>query len=112
MPKMLLKLQNNIFRFMPEKFFTGMGIKKNDFIKLTSSIMNLSLSGGLKNISCPVLVLCGEKDIPNKKATRKIAESIIGAEVQYITNAKHEVNIDNPKELAEIINEFYYIQKL
>ena len=87
-----------------------MGMRKKDFIELTDSMMNLNFREGLKNILCPVLILCGEKDSPNKKATKKLAENIIGAEVQFIENAKHEVNIDTPKELAEILNRFYYRQ--
>ena len=57
MPKLLLKLQNIIFRFMPEKSFVSTGLRKIDFIELISSMMNLTLSEGLKNISCPVQVL-------------------------------------------------------
>lgn len=54
-----------------------------------------------------MLVLCGEKDGPNKKAAKKLSGSIIKAEVQFIKDAKHEVNVDNPDELAGILNEFY-----
>lgn len=108
MPKMLLKLQNVIFKFMPEKSFKSMGMSKNDFIELTRSMMNLNFNEGLNNISCPVLVLCGEKDTPNKKATINLSESISKAEMKFIKNAKHEVNNDAPKELAKILNNFYH----
>ncbi len=108
MPQILLKLQNIIFRFIHEKSFESMGIKKKDFIELTNSIMDLNFSESLKNISCPVLVICGEKDSVNKKATKNIAKSIKNAEVKFVKNAGHEVNTDTPKELAEIINSFYY----
>ncbi|AIY83300.1 alpha/beta hydrolase [Clostridium baratii] len=112
MPKVLLKLQNIIFRFIPETSFKNMGIMKKDFIKLTTSMMNLNFSKSLKNIPCPVLVVCGEKDSANKKASKNLAESITKAEIQFIKNAKHEVNIDAPKELAEILNDFYHRQQL
>ncbi|MCC0673148.1 alpha/beta hydrolase [Clostridioides sp. ES-S-0145-01] len=112
MPKALLKLQNMIFRFIPEKSFNSMGMRKKDFIELTNSMTNLNFNEGLKNISCPVLVLCGDKDSPNKKATKNLAESITKAEIQFIKDAKHEVNIDAPKELAEILNDFYYRHKV
>lgn len=108
MPKALLKVQNIIFRFMPESTFKSMGMKRNDFISLTNSMMNLNFDKGLKTISCPVLVLCGEKDIPNKKATKELAETITGAKIQFIKDAKHEMNIDAPKELAELLNSFYH----
>lgn len=107
MPKTLLKLQNIVFRFIPETSFKSMGMRKKDFIELTNSMMNLDFNEGFKNISCPVLVLCGKKDGPNKKAAKKLAESIIKAEILFIKNAKHEVNVDTPKELAETLNYFY-----
>lgn len=107
MPKLLLKFQNIIFRLMPERLFKGMGIRKKDFIKLTNSMMNLNFSENLKDISCPALVICGEKDKVNKKATNNIAKYIIKSEIQFIKNAGHEVNTDSSKELAEIIKGFY-----
>lgn len=107
MPKALLKVQNIIFRFIPEASFKNMGLRKKDFIKLTNSMMNLNFNEGLNNISCPVLVLCGEKDIPNKKAAKYLAKNIRKSELKFIKNAKHEVNLDAPKELAETLNDFY-----
>lgn len=112
MPKVLLKLQNIIFRFIPEKSFKGMGIRKKDFIQLTNSMINLNFSKNLKNISCNTLVICGEKDKANKKATNNIAEGIMKSEIQFVKNAGHEVNTDTPKELAEMIKSFYYKQQL
>lgn len=112
MPKILLKIQSIIFQFMPETTFKNIGIKKKDFIKLTNSMTNLNFKKSLKNISCPVLVVCGEKDIANKKASKNLSESITKAELKFIRNAGHEVNTDTPKELAEIINNFYHRQKL
>lgn len=107
MPKTLLKLQNIVFKFIPEKSFKSMGLSRNDFIKLTSSMMNLNFNEGLNNILCPVLLICGDKDRPNKKATRNLYESISQAEIIFVKDAKHEVNNDNPKELAEILNDFH-----
>lgn len=107
MPKTLLKLQNIVFKFIPGKSFKSMGLSRNDFIKLTSSMMNLNFNEGLNNILCPVLLICGDKDSPNKKATRNLYESISQAEIIFIKDAKHEVNNDNPKELAEILNDFH-----
>ncbi|MGL5480043.1 MAG: alpha/beta fold hydrolase, partial [Clostridium sp.] len=39
MPKTLLKLQNIVFRFIPKKSFESMGMSREDFIKLTKSMM-------------------------------------------------------------------------
>lgn len=106
MPKMLLKIQNVIFRFMPESQFKETGFSKNDFIKLSESMMNLDFSENLKNIKFPVLVVCGEKDKPNMKASLNISKMIPDAELSIVKNSGHEVNRDNPEELKNILNRF------
>lgn len=106
MPKMLLKIQNVIFRFMPESKFKETGFSKNDFIKLSESMMNLDFSENLKNIRFPVLVVCGEKDKPNMKASLNISKMIPDAELSIVKNSGHEVNRDNPEELKNILTRF------
>lgn len=106
MPKFLLKVQNILFRFMPESRFEGIGLTKKDFITLTNSMADMNFTNDLKNISCPVLVLCGETDNVNKKAAVKIVEKISGSEFRTIANSGHEVNTDNPEGLAEAMKEW------
>ena len=72
MPKMMLPIQNLIFRLMPEKSFAKMNMKNPDILMLTKSMLNLDFSVKLKDISCPSLILCGEKDNANKKASMYI----------------------------------------
>lgn len=104
-PKFLLKVQNVLFRFMPESQFKDIGLTKKDFITLTNSMADMNFTSGLENISCPVLVLCGEKDNVNKKAAVKIAEKLSRAKFSMIENSGHEVNIDNPEGLAKAMEE-------
>lgn len=106
---MLLKIQNVIFRFMPEIQFKETGFSKNDFIKLSESMMNLDFSENLKNIKFPVLVVCGEKDKPNMKASLNISKMIPDAELSIVKNSGHEVNRDNPEELKNILTRFLMI---
>lgn len=103
MPKFLLKVQNALFKFMPKSQFEDIGLTKKDFITLTNSMADMDFTSGLENISCPVLVLCGEKDNVNKKAAIKIAEKLSRAKFSTIENSGHEVNIDNPNGLAKAI---------
>ena len=106
MPKFLLKVQNLLFRFMPEIKFIDIGLKKNDFITLTKSMANLNFTSGLDKVTCPVLVLCGEKDNVNKKAAVRLAEMLPSAKSGIIENSGHEVNVDNPRGLAKAFTEF------
>lgn len=107
MPKKLLAFQNVLFKFMPKKIFVGMGFGKKEFIALSKSMMNIDLSKELKKIKCPVLLLCGEKDHTNKKAAVGLSKEIKGSKLMYIENSGHEVNIDNPEKLANVLNEFF-----
>ena len=107
MPKNLLKLQNVIFRVMPKSLFKNMGLSKNEVIGLTKSMMDLDFNERLKDISCPALILCGDKDGANKKASKGLAEGIPAAELQFVEGAGHELNIDRPQELAAMLSVFW-----
>lgn len=106
MPKFLLKVQNVLFKFMPESKFKDIGLKKNDFITLTNSMAEMDFTNGLYKVNCPVLVICGEKDNVNKKVAIKLAEKLSNAKFSTIGNSGHEVNIDNPQGLANVIEMF------
>ena len=106
MPKVLLKVQNIVFKFMPESQFKDIGLTKKDFVQLTNSMADVDFTRDLKKVSCPVLVLCGEKDQVNKKAAVKLAEKLSGSRFCMIHNSGHEVNIDNPEELARVVEEY------
>jgi len=112
MPKLLLKLQNSIFRFLPKATFHELGFKKNDFIQLTNSMLHLNFASDLMNISCTTLIVCGEKDYANKNASKALAERIPKAELQLIPSAGHEVNVQAPQKLAQILETFYETHRL
>ncbi len=66
----------------------------------------LDLSGKLSEISCPVLILCGENDKANLKAARELSKRLEKSKFIVVRGAGHEVNIDKPKQLAGLINKF------
>ena len=101
MPKFLLKVQNILFKFMPESQFKDIGLTKKDFITLTNSMADMDFTSSLHKVICPVFVLCGEKDNVNKKAAVKLAEKLPNARFSTVENSGHEVNIDNPNGLAK-----------
>ena len=106
MPKFLLKVQNVLFKFVPESQFKDIGLTKKDFISLTNSMADMDFTNGLNKVSCPVLVLCGEKDNVNKKAALKLTEKLPNAKFATIPNSGHEVNVDNPQRLAKTMEDF------
>lgn len=106
-PKKLLRFQNLIFRFAPSSMFQQTGFGKADFLKLCRTMMELDFSDSLSRVTCPVLVLCGEKDSANKKAAIALAERLPHARLQIIPGAGHEVNLEAPEALAKALQDFY-----
>lgn len=108
MPKRLLSVQNMVFRVMPKKIFGEMGFAKEDVMRLCKTMASIDLSSTLPRITCPVLVLCGEKDRANKKAASELAARLPNAELKIIPNAGHEVNTEAPAALVELLKPFFF----
>lgn len=107
MPRTLLRLQNLVFRLMPERAFAGAGMGKRDTIRLTSSMMDLDFRRDLDRVACPTLILCGERDAANRRAAGELAELIPHGTMREVKGAGHEVNLEAPQELAAAIRAFY-----
>lgn len=107
MPKKLLAVQNAIFRLMPSKSFESMGFSKKNFIQLSKTMAELDFSMELGSITCPTLVICGEKDTANKKASEELAERIPHASLSVISRSGHEVNQQAPTRLAGVLDGFW-----
>lgn len=107
MPKLLIDIQNIVFKLMPNKIFSKMGISKNNMISISSSMRSLDYTNKIKNIVCPVYIVCGKNDKANIKAAENLNRLLLNSHLEFVDNSKHEVNIDNPAELARIINRIY-----
>ena len=106
-PKAAFGLQNVVFRFLPKSIFDTMAFDKKDTFALGNTMKNLDFSDAVKNVQCPTLILCGEKDGANMKSAHYLAQNIRGAKLKILENAGHVVNEENPKALAEILSEYY-----
>ena len=107
MPKKLLRVQNAIFRFMPKSMFQQTGFGKSDFLKLCNTMMELDFSDSIYNVSCPTLVIYGEKDRANKNASIELANMLIDAELQVFNGVGHEINIEAPDKHEETLRVFF-----
>lgn len=108
MPKFLLRVQNLLFKFMPESQFQDIGLTKRDFITLTNSMADMDLTNSLDQVKCPVLVACGQRDSANKKAARALAKKLAKAEFVTIPHSGHEVNVDAPEALAGAMERYIW----
>ena len=106
-PKVAFSFQNIIFRFLPKSIFETMAFDKQNTFALGDTMKNLDFSDRVKNIKCPTLILCGKKDSANMKSADYLSQSIRSAELKIIENTGHVVNEENPKALADILNEYY-----
>ena len=106
-PKVAFSFQNIIFRFLPKSIFETMAFDKKNTFALGDTMKNLDFSDRVKNIKCPTLILCGKKDSANMKTADYLSQSIRSAELKIIENTGHVVNEENPKALADILNEYY-----
>lgn len=104
-PKLLLNLQNILFRLMPDKMFKDFGISRSGIIKLTHSMRSLDLSKKLGEILCPVTILCGEKDKANIRAAKKLSRLLPHARLYIVPGAGHELNKHSPGAIADVLNE-------
>ena len=106
-PKAAFGFQNVIFRFLPNSVFETMAFDKKDTFALGNTMKNLDFSDKVKNVKCPTLILCGEKDSANLKSAVYLSQNIRNAELKIIENTGHVVNEENPKALADILTEYY-----
>jgi pimeloyl-ACP methyl ester carboxylesterase len=58
-------------------------------------------------VSCPVLIVCGEKDNANKKASKELASYLSNSCYRELLKAGHEANTEAPEELAAVLQKFY-----
>ena len=96
-----------LFRFMPNTMFKQFGLKKADVISLCGTMTELDFRDSLCKVSCPALIVCGEKDNANKKASKELASYLSDSHFHELLKAGHEANIESPEELATVLQEFY-----
>ena len=106
-PKALFKLQGLIFHIMPKRGKEKMRSSKTQKLTLVNSMSNLDIAKDLETIKCNSLIICGDKDNVNMENAKLLNKSIKNSKFKVINNSSHEVNIDNPKELADIICDFW-----
>ena len=96
-----------LFHLMPNSAFNKMGFKKADVIKLCGTMAELDFSDSLHKVSCPVLIVCGEKDNANKKTSKELCHYLNNSYFHELMKTGHEANIEAPEELAIVLQRFY-----
>ena len=107
MPEKILKVQNMLFHLMPNSAFNKMGFKKADVISLCGTMAELDFRDSLHKVSCPVLIVCGEKDNANKKTSKELCHYLNNSCFHELMKTGHEANLEAPEELAIVLQKFY-----
>ena len=84
-----------------------MAFNKKDTFIWGNTMKKLDFSNRGKNVKCPTLIICGEKDSSNIKSAHYLAENIKNAKLEIMKNTGHIINEENPKELSELLTEFW-----
>ena len=106
-PKVIFAIQNRMFKLLPESVFENMAFNKRDTFVLGNSMKNLDFSRGAQNMECPALIICGKKDKANIKSAYYFSQNMKNAKLEIIENTGHVVNEENPKALAEVLDQYY-----
>lgn len=105
--KILFRIQNMIFRFLPKSVFRNMAFNKRDTFLLGNSMKKLDFSDRVKSMKCPALIICGKKDSANMKSARYFSQNMKNAKLRIIRNTGHVVNEENPQDLGRLLDKFY-----
>lgn len=106
-PKVAFAFQSLIFRFLPASMFGEMAFDKKGTFELGNSMKELDFTDRVQNITCPVLIICGEKDKANIKSAYYFCENIAASELKIFDNIGHIVNEEAPEKLAMELERFY-----
>lgn len=104
--KALLFFHNTIFRFLPKKSFTQLGLAKKQALQLMGSLSSLHSINQVANLNLPTLIICGEKDKTNLPAAKELASLIPNSQLYLITNGKHELNTEQSFLFAKVVEVF------
>ena len=76
-------------------------------LRLCGTMAELDFRDSFCKVSCPVLIVCGEKDNANKKASKEPAGDLSDSCFHELVKTGHEANIEFSEKLATVLQRFY-----
>ena len=105
-PKALMKMQLQMLKMMPASRLADSSVSKERLLHTLEIVRDINLTDALPKITAPTLVLIGSKDVANRSAAQALASGISGAELREVPGAGHQINVEQPKVLVEILRDF------
>lgn len=100
------KLQLRIFSLFPRWLFKKQGMDKDNLLVFYRNLAEFDLTEQLRACQKPVLLLCGDKDKINHKASLELVDLLKHGRFEIISGSGHEMTKDQPTLLAEAISRF------
>ncbi len=77
-----------------------------NYKKIWDAVTNFNSKESLHKISCPTLILVGERNRQTHKQAKFMAKAIPYAELAFIKDANHMLNMDNIEDFNKEVSEF------
>ncbi len=84
-----------------------MAFDKKEMFSLANSMKGIDFGQLVQRITCQTLIICGKKDRANLKSAYYLHQHIKTSDLNIMEHTGHVVNEENPKLLAQILNEYY-----
>ena len=82
-------------------------VNQRSSVGCSHAIPKIDLTARLKEIKCPVLVICGDKDAGTPPAmAREIHDNAPGSKLVLIPDAAHLSNMEKPAEFNRALEAF------
>ncbi len=96
----VIEARRGMISLLPPGYFAG-------HVPIMEALHGLDLRPDLAKITCPVLVVSGERDVmfPPERSRRVVA-AIKGATLEIIPGAPHGVVVEQPDKLLPLIRSF------
>lgn len=100
------QVQSLVFNGLPNWFFKKQGMDKANLKQFYGSLADFDLTDQLATCDKPVLLLCGDKDRVNHKASRELASLLKKSHFDLVPGSGHEMTKDQPVLLAQVVQRF------
>ena len=101
-----LRMQKLALRVTPEGKLLDLGVSRARMLAVFDALRTFDGRDGLGRIAAPTLVVVGSRDRAGVVAGRQIVEHVAGARLEMIDEGSSLLNVDRPRELAELTRAF------
>ncbi len=99
-------MQKLALRLMPEGRLLDLGVSRPRMLAVFDALRAFDGRDALSRIAAPTLVVVGSRDRAGLAAARQVVDDVAGARLETIDEGSSLLNVDRPRELAELTQAF------